>query len=145
MTLEINTNRSKLRDVVEKIVKAKLGMSSPLIMQDSSLLYEVGDDLDEEEVAIYAANLEKVETLSICYIFLCVAFFLMMVCTSSLRCYLNFLLQSVEEPFLLLRIFNKSLSVALMSSTGLSCAFVICGLHQLDHMYVYFLISLISS
>ncbi|KAH6780080.1 SUMO-activating enzyme 2 [Perilla frutescens var. hirtella] len=60
LTLEINTHCSKLRDVVDKIVKAKLGMNSPLIMQDSSLLYEVGDDLDEDEVAIYAANLEKV-------------------------------------------------------------------------------------
>ncbi|XP_057788258.1 SUMO-activating enzyme subunit 2 isoform X2 [Salvia miltiorrhiza] len=60
LTLEINTHRSKLRDLVDKIVKAKLGMNSPLIMQDSTLLYEVGDDLDEGEVANYAANLEKV-------------------------------------------------------------------------------------
>ncbi|KAG6410815.1 hypothetical protein SASPL_128884 [Salvia splendens] len=60
LTLEINTRRSKLRDLIDKIVKAKLGMSSPLIMQDSTLLYEVGDDLDEGEVANYAANLEKV-------------------------------------------------------------------------------------
>lgn len=64
MTLEINTRRSKLRDLVDKIVKAKLGMSSPLIMQDSTLLYEVGDDLDEGEVANYAANLEKVDLYS---------------------------------------------------------------------------------
>ncbi|GFP85903.1 sumo-activating enzyme subunit 2 [Phtheirospermum japonicum] len=60
LTLEINTNRSKLRDIVDKIVKAKLGMNLPLIMHGSALLYEVGDDLEEDEVANYAANLEKV-------------------------------------------------------------------------------------
>ncbi|XP_059449396.1 SUMO-activating enzyme subunit 2 [Corylus avellana] len=60
LTLEINTNRAKLRDFVEKIVKAKLGMYFPLIMHGAALLYEVGDDLDEDMVANYAANLEKV-------------------------------------------------------------------------------------
>lgn len=63
MSLEINTNRSKLKDVVEKIVKAKLGMSLPLIMNASNLLYEAGD-VEEEMVAIYEANLEKVGFLS---------------------------------------------------------------------------------
>ncbi|XP_016439296.2 SUMO-activating enzyme subunit 2 [Nicotiana tabacum] len=60
LTLEINTHRSKLRDFVEKVVKAKLGMSLPLIMHGVALLYEVGDDLEEDEVANYAANLDKV-------------------------------------------------------------------------------------
>lgn len=60
LLLEINTHRSKLRDFVEKIVKAKLGMNFPLIMHGPNLLYEVGDDLDESMVANYAANLEKV-------------------------------------------------------------------------------------
>ncbi|KAK6916608.1 Ubiquitin-activating enzyme, SCCH domain [Dillenia turbinata] len=60
LSLEINTHRSKLRDFVEKIVKAKLGMNLPLIMHGSALLYEAGDDLDEDMVANYAANLEKV-------------------------------------------------------------------------------------
>jgi len=60
LTLEINTHCAKLRDFVEKIVKAKLGMYFPLIMHGSALLYEVGDDLDEDMVANYAANLEKV-------------------------------------------------------------------------------------
>ncbi|XP_065866282.1 SUMO-activating enzyme subunit 2 isoform X2 [Euphorbia lathyris] len=60
LSLEINTHRSKLRDFVEKIVKAKLGMSSPLIMRGSALLYEVGDDLDEDMIANYNNNLEKV-------------------------------------------------------------------------------------
>ncbi|BBH09363.1 SUMO-activating enzyme 2 [Prunus dulcis] len=60
LSLEINTHRAKLRDFVEKIVKAMLGMSLPLIMHGPALLYEVGDDLDEEMVANYAANLDKV-------------------------------------------------------------------------------------
>ncbi|CAN0910528.1 SUMO-activating enzyme subunit 2 [Linum grandiflorum] len=60
LTLEVNTNRSKLRDFVDKIVKAKLSMTSPLIMHGSALLYEVGDDLDKDMVANYSANLEKV-------------------------------------------------------------------------------------
>ncbi|GFZ20517.1 SUMO-activating enzyme 2 [Actinidia rufa] len=60
LLLEVNTHCSKLRDVVEKIVKAKLGMSCPLVMHGSALLYEVGDDLDEDMVANYAANLDKV-------------------------------------------------------------------------------------
>lgn len=60
LSLEVNTNRSKLREFVEKIVKAKLGMNLPLIMHGPSLLYEVGDDLDEDMVSNYEANLDKV-------------------------------------------------------------------------------------
>ncbi|KAK9286733.1 hypothetical protein L1049_015136 [Liquidambar formosana] len=60
LTLEVNTQRSKLRDFVDKIVKAKLGMNFPLVMHGAALLYEVGDDLEEDMVANYAANLEKV-------------------------------------------------------------------------------------
>ncbi|XP_050365367.1 SUMO-activating enzyme subunit 2 [Argentina anserina] len=60
LSLEINTNRAKLRDIVEKVVKNKLGMNSPLIMHGTALLYEVGDDLDEPMIKNYAANLDKV-------------------------------------------------------------------------------------
>lgn len=60
LLLEVNTYCSKLRDFVEKIVKAKLGMSFPSIMHGSSLLYEVGDDLDEAMITNYTANLDKV-------------------------------------------------------------------------------------
>ncbi|THG08849.1 hypothetical protein TEA_017875 [Camellia sinensis var. sinensis] len=60
LLLEVNTYCSKLRDFVEKIVKAKLGMSFPSIMHGASLLYEVGDDLDEAMITNYAANLDKV-------------------------------------------------------------------------------------
>ncbi|KAL4561329.1 hypothetical protein LXL04_033493 [Taraxacum kok-saghyz] len=49
-----------MRDVVEKVVTSKLGMNLPLITHGSSLLYEVGDDLDQDMVANYEANLEKV-------------------------------------------------------------------------------------
>ncbi|KAL9274726.1 SUMO-activating enzyme subunit 2-like protein [Drosera capensis] len=60
LTLEVNTSVTKLRDFVDKIVRAKLGMNLPLIMHGASLLYEFGDDLDEDMVANYEANLEKV-------------------------------------------------------------------------------------
>ncbi|KAH0865893.1 hypothetical protein HID58_083104 [Brassica napus] len=59
LVLEINTRKSKLRDLVDKIVTAKLGMNLPLVMHGASLLYEVGDDLDAIMVANYNANLEK--------------------------------------------------------------------------------------
>ncbi|KAL9238229.1 hypothetical protein vseg_012683 [Gypsophila vaccaria] len=60
LTLEVDTSRTKLREFVEKIVRAKLGMSLPLVMHGLSLLYEVGDDLDEDMIRNYEANLEKV-------------------------------------------------------------------------------------
>ncbi|ONK63716.1 uncharacterized protein A4U43_C07F18140 [Asparagus officinalis] len=60
LLLEVNTSTSKLRDFVEKIVKNKLGMSSPLIMHGSNLIFEVGDDLEEDVAANYALNLDKV-------------------------------------------------------------------------------------
>lgn len=61
--LEINTHPSKLRDVNEKIVKSRLGMSLPVVMHGAALLYEVGDDLVEAMVANYSANLDKVMIL----------------------------------------------------------------------------------
>lgn len=60
LLLEINTRSTKLKDFVEKIVKNKLGMTSPLIMIGSTLIYEIGDDLEEDIAASYARNLEKV-------------------------------------------------------------------------------------
>ncbi|KAM7251791.1 hypothetical protein ACFE04_023674 [Oxalis oulophora] len=60
LTLEINTSRSLLRDFVDKIVNVKLGMNLPLIMRGTALLYEVGDDLDEDSAKNYANNLQKV-------------------------------------------------------------------------------------
>ncbi|XP_010938776.1 SUMO-activating enzyme subunit 2 isoform X1 [Elaeis guineensis] len=59
LLLEINTRTSKLRDFVEKIVKNKLGMHSPLIMHGSTLIFEAGDGLEEDVVANYALILDK--------------------------------------------------------------------------------------
>eukprot|EP01018_Ginkgo_biloba_P004252 Gb_05679 [translate_table: standard] len=59
ISLEVNTQLTKLKDVVEKIVKNKLGVSLPLIMHGSTLLFETGDDLEEDVAAHYALNLEK--------------------------------------------------------------------------------------
>ncbi|KAH9623187.1 hypothetical protein KSS87_016869 [Heliosperma pusillum] len=60
LTLEVDTSRTTLGEFVEKIVRAKLGMNLPLVMHGLSLLYEVGDDLDEDMIKNYEANLEKV-------------------------------------------------------------------------------------
>ena len=60
MTLEINTNRAKLRDIIYKIVTPKLGMSAPTVMNGSEILYETGDDLDEDLLASYASKADKV-------------------------------------------------------------------------------------
>lgn len=64
----------------------------------------------------------------------------MTVCTSSVRCYLTFLVLSGVEQFLLLRIFNKSLNVALILTTGMSCAFVISSCFNLIlYMFLFLL------
>lgn len=60
LLLEINTNGAKLSDIIEKIVKPKLGMSAPTIMHGTDILYETGDDLDEDLLASYAAKADKV-------------------------------------------------------------------------------------
>ncbi|PON77399.1 SUMO-activating enzyme subunit SAE2/Uba [Trema orientale] len=60
LLLEINTHRSKLSEIIEKIVKPKLGMSAPIIMHGAEVLYETGDDLDEDLLASYAAKVDKV-------------------------------------------------------------------------------------
>lgn len=67
LLLEVNTSTTKLRDVIDKIVKSKLGMNLPLVMKGSSLIYEEGDDLDDDMVATYAINLDKV--ISVPFVF----------------------------------------------------------------------------
>lgn len=54
-----------MRDVLEKVVKRKLGVRDPVIMQGSSLLYETGEDLEEDMAAHYASLLDKVHMLEI--------------------------------------------------------------------------------
>jgi len=58
--LEVNTKTTKLREVIEKVIKSKLGMNLPLIMVGATLVFEDGEDLEEDEIANYALNLEKV-------------------------------------------------------------------------------------
>jgi ubiquitin-like 1-activating enzyme E1 B len=60
LVLEVNTVTATMRDVIEKVLKRKLGVDSPVIMQGSSLLYETGDDLEEDMAAHYASLLNKV-------------------------------------------------------------------------------------
>jgi ubiquitin-like 1-activating enzyme E1 B len=60
LLLDVNTKVTKLREVIDKIIKGKLGMNLPLVMVGSTLVFEDGDGLDEDEAANYALNLEKV-------------------------------------------------------------------------------------
>lgn len=60
MVLELNTATATMRDVLEKVVKRKLGVSDPVIMQGSNLLHESGEDIEEDMVAYYNALLDKV-------------------------------------------------------------------------------------
>lgn len=62
LLLEVNTKTTKLREVIEKIIKSKLGMNLPLVMIGSTLVFEDGEGLEEDEAANYALNLEKVLT-----------------------------------------------------------------------------------
>lgn len=58
--LELNTATATMRDVLEKVVKRKLGVTDPVIMQGSNLLHESGEDIEEDMVAHYATLLDKV-------------------------------------------------------------------------------------
>jgi len=58
--LEVNSKTTKLREVIEKVIKSKLGMNLPLIMVGATLVFEDGEDLEGVEIANYALNLEKV-------------------------------------------------------------------------------------
>ncbi|GLJ43964.1 hypothetical protein SUGI_0916570 [Cryptomeria japonica] len=59
MSLEVNTQKTRLKDMIEKVVKNKLGVNLPLIMHGPTLLYETGDDLEEDIAKHYEKNLEK--------------------------------------------------------------------------------------
>lgn len=47
-------------------------MNLPMLMQGTTLIYEVGDDLEEDVAASYALNLDKVV---ICFMFSATFFF----------------------------------------------------------------------
>ncbi|CAA6653796.1 unnamed protein product [Spirodela intermedia] len=51
LLLEVNIHKTKLKDFIEKIVKRKLGMNCPMVMQGSTLIYEEGDDLEDDVFA----------------------------------------------------------------------------------------------
>eukprot|EP00252_Welwitschia_mirabilis_P025698 TRINITY_DN8157_c0_g1_i1.p1 TRINITY_DN8157_c0_g1~~TRINITY_DN8157_c0_g1_i1.p1 ORF type:complete len:679 (-),score=170.09 TRINITY_DN8157_c0_g1_i1:668-2704(-) len=59
LSLEVNTRHARLKDVMEKVIKNKLGVSSPIIMHGPKLLFETGEDLEESLTSYYARNLEK--------------------------------------------------------------------------------------
>lgn len=59
MSLEVNTQKTRLKDVIEKVIKSKLGVNMPLIMHGTTLLFETGDDLEEDIARHYEKNLEK--------------------------------------------------------------------------------------
>jgi hypothetical protein len=60
LILEVNTKTTKLREVVDKVIKSKLGLNLPSVMIGSTFVFEDGDDLEEDEAVNYALNLEKV-------------------------------------------------------------------------------------
>jgi len=47
LSLEVDTQQEKLKDIMEKSVKANMSVNSPLIMHGSTLLFESGDDIKE--------------------------------------------------------------------------------------------------
>ena len=59
--LELNTATATMREVLEKVVKRKLGVTGPVIMQGANLLHESGEDIEEDMVAYYDALLDKVQ------------------------------------------------------------------------------------
>lgn len=61
LVLELNTATATMREVVKKVVKRKLGVTDPVIMQSSTLLHEAGDDIEEDMVAYYTTLLDKVQ------------------------------------------------------------------------------------
>ncbi|GJP35369.1 hypothetical protein CLOM_g19867 [Closterium sp. NIES-68] len=59
LMLELNTHTATLGDVVEGVVRRQLSATQPMVMVGSGLVYEEGDDLEEDEVARYKTNLAK--------------------------------------------------------------------------------------
>ncbi|XP_024367489.1 SUMO-activating enzyme subunit 2 [Physcomitrium patens] len=59
LVLELNTATATMREVIEKVVKRKLGVTDPVIMQGATLLHEAGEDIEEDMVAYYRALLDK--------------------------------------------------------------------------------------
>ncbi|XP_062187030.1 SUMO-activating enzyme subunit 2-like isoform X2 [Phragmites australis] len=60
LILEVNTKTTKLREVIDKVIKSKLGINFPSVMIGSTVIFEDGDGLEEDEAVNYALNLEKI-------------------------------------------------------------------------------------
>lgn len=60
LVLEVNTKTTKLQEVIDKVIKSKLGMNLPLVMVGATLVFEDGEGLEPDEAENYALNLEKV-------------------------------------------------------------------------------------
>ncbi|RCV13761.1 hypothetical protein SETIT_2G371700v2 [Setaria italica] len=60
LVLEVNTKTTKLREVIDKVIKSKLGMNLPLVMVGATLVFEDGEGLEPDEAENYALNLDKV-------------------------------------------------------------------------------------
>ena len=81
LQLAIDLDKSSLGDLVSNVLKGRLGVNSPILSLGQSVIYECGQGLDEDEVAMYEANLTK--TLRNCpgggiregsYVLLCCVF-----------------------------------------------------------------------
>ncbi|CAI5470384.1 unnamed protein product [Closterium sp. Yama58-4] len=59
LVLEVNTKTATLADVVEGVVRRQLSATQPMVMVGSGLVYEEGEDLEEDEVLRYRKNLSK--------------------------------------------------------------------------------------
>uniref|UniRef100_A0A0A8XP41 SAE2 n=1 Tax=Arundo donax TaxID=35708 RepID=A0A0A8XP41_ARUDO len=59
LILEVNTKTTKLKEVIDKVIKSKLGMNFPSVIIGSTYVFEDGEGLDTDEAANYASNLEK--------------------------------------------------------------------------------------
>jgi ubiquitin-like 1-activating enzyme E1 B len=60
LVLEVNTMTATLRQVVDRIIRRRLGVNSPIIMLGSNVIYETGDDLEKDMVIQFEKNLDKV-------------------------------------------------------------------------------------
>ncbi|CAI5499540.1 unnamed protein product, partial [Closterium sp. Naga37s-1] len=59
LVLELDTKTATLADVVEGVVRRQLSATQPMVMVGSGLVYEEGEDLEEDEVLRYRKNLSK--------------------------------------------------------------------------------------
>ncbi|GBG69526.1 hypothetical protein CBR_g4362 [Chara braunii] len=59
LTLEADAQHTTLGCVINKIVRKRLCVDSPMVFAGDRILYEVGDDLEESEVKMYEQNLKK--------------------------------------------------------------------------------------